>query len=469
MQSEAADPLAPQLTPEHPDLDQLSRYQLLSMIGRCPYLASMPLEMSEVLVNMVKPESEQAQELAEKKPETETRSFVREAPKEEPAVTATKPTKLEHIEVQELADGATALELTHKQIKEIATETEPIIKSDPAEILQVMSRQTELEQSLRQVEGTLSETEVTNLELIPLVLEKPAAEHTPPESVEIIPSVHHIPEEYVMPSPVKTIETLASFEPIELSETAAEDTAEQTSESFADTITLHEILSAFIELDEDKPAMEVQLEVELETSDIEAETEAAKLEIAELTAELNDLLWEQSDNEPPGPLAIIPVLEYSEDAGPSVPEFAESTKTNELFAPFVQTMREQTIEIEATKPELIKAVSRLEAVLAEAEVDEEQFELTEQVVEDIITVLTHLGCEEPRKILIDYASTHSLPELFVELEKVLPELTKLIDYQQHLLTALARASTRKNRHLNVAEILTRLLFGTNLRVAVPAS
>lgn len=194
-----------------------------------------------------------------------------------------------------------------------------------------------------------------------------------------------------------------------------------------------------------------------------------ELGMAHLTTQLTELFAEYEMRYVEPQIVLFKPAPTQTEAAELLETLENKQVIDGLFATFVQTLQEQITEIEPTKPELIKAVSRLEAVLAEAEVDEEQFELTEQVVEGIMTVLTHLGCEEPRQTLLDYANSHSLPELFAELEKVLPELTKLIDYQQHLLTVLARTSTRKSRHLNAAEILTRLLFGTNLRVAVPTS
>src|SRR5690606_18049429 len=88
-------------------------------------------------------------------------------------------------------------------------------------------------------------------------------------------------------------------------------------------------------------------------------------------------------------------------------------------------------------PALIEAITRLQEALIPEEANlAEVPELTKQMVEDIIVILTTLDCKEPEKLLTTYAKQHSLEEFIAQLKLEIPDLAKLVDNQKYLLALL---------------------------------
>jgi hypothetical protein len=333
----------------------------------------------------------------------------------------------------------------------------PESEAGPTQIVPLITADTMQEEYLRE---TVETTEMLNVEIMLPEPIHPNSEFSSIKEVritDVLPfyvgsslGMPQAPEDFVSPEQTETAEIAELFEQIE----SAIRPAEEPIEHLERVLSPSETLDSLIELAEIEPAGEMELDV----GDIEIEI--TRMEIAELTTELNSYFSGPLKTEPLEYRTALPVSEiYDSNQTYATNPKLEVEIAEELFMPF--------IEIKPVGPSLVDAVLRLEMMFTVA--SEEQSELTQQIVEDIIITLRYLGCEEPKRILLTYAKNHSIAELFDKIKIALPELTKLIDYQQHLLAVQARTNTYTDRHISIAEVLGRLLFVTSRQVAVLAT
>lgn len=230
------------------------------------------------------------------------------------------------------------------------------------------------------------------------------------------------------------------FEEMELPELALELPLPYSEQPF-ETVELFESADAY----ESEPAYMYSI----------SETPGIQPDITELTIELNELFNETEQL----PQAVIVQPEIHTEEKGDDQEFQETRSDTELLEPYRQALYELVMSNEPLEPELSEALARLQEMVTELETGETELpKLTEQVVEDIVIILTTLGCNDPVKLLRKYAEQHTLPELFAELKDELPDFVKLIDYQQHLLQALSQATARSDRRQMIAQLLRDLLF-----------
>ncbi len=203
------------------------------------------------------------------------------------------------------------------------------------------------------------------------------------------------------------------------------------------------------------------IEALADTTEMALATPEQTIDTAQFTAELMELFDSpKTESKLFDTLAETesPQAERSFMADP-IEQNSQTETTDDLFAPYKQLLRELVLDNQPLEPELAKAISRLEQVLASEDTDQTKLpELTEQMVEDIVVILTTLGCKEPKVLLAAYAKQHCLQDFVVLLSQEIPDLTKLIDYQQHLLRALSQATARSDRRQTIARLLRDLLF-----------
>ncbi len=160
---------------------------------------------------------------------------------------------------------------------------------------------------------------------------------------------------------------------------------------------------------------------------------------------------------------------FIEDLSPEL--MGGEIPSDELLAPFISTTENKEFP-ESSNPELTQAIVRLQETADAAELEMligTTPELTEQTITDIVLVLEQLGCDDPQEIIRKFTDSHGLQELFDTLEQELPELSKLVDYQQYLLASLGRKKSQSDRLQAIARALYDLLSDANQRVAARAA
>ncbi|MDQ3064889.1 MAG: hypothetical protein M3Q36_01310 [bacterium] len=189
--------------------------------------------------------------------------------------------------------------------------------------------------------------------------------------------------------------------------------------------------------------------------------EPPEIDIAVFTNELQDIFNDQADS-----AEQHSAIFTEHTSGLSV---TRSSSITELFTHNIDSQQTRLGSNEQGEDLVSDAIFRLKEMATISADQEEAPKLNEQVINDLITALIHLGYEEPRKLLIAYARSHSVQELFAEIEQQLPEILKLIDYQQHLLFVLSKAISRSDRHNNAAGKLLGLLIPHNEQVSAMAA
>lgn len=434
-------------------------------IASCPFLSKLPVEQANVLLELTAlPAASETKPIEQEQPATRG---------EEPPVK--QPAKLkprDELIRTEVAPGFSAVQLEEQTIPEQTTAAAEVA----TELLPARGT-AEIHLRNREEETLISQSA---LESDPVERTLRTEEHKASQAAEELPPAETAAQELTNH---RRKETHSQHAKAEIAESKTDGTGFVAASAPESVITRpFEPAPELSEMEEpvDSFVQKISFEMNVDEEPLEQLTATTELEetenIPELTAELNILFAEhEATSDSSERMPILPEL-IDDLAVESADPAKEEKMTAELFAPLVlpennsEDAPEKTLHEVTVPPETIDAVERLQAVIVELRSDPSHApELTEQIVEDVVAILVHLGHEEPHKTLSDYARTHSLAELFKELEQALPELNKLIDYQQHLLIALGRASGQSDRRLGIAEILTRLLFKSDKRLAAVAA
>lgn len=370
-----------------------------------------------------------------------------------------------------------ALADTHAQIDSLNAHTNQMDTTQLHDLAVARQHQNELEHEAQAMARRFAEQQIAEQTELPAV-QSELPQTTGPTGQEHIVTPFTFVEEQVQTSPDRVIQPTIDPPPVAFTEAEIqirpiEDAAEEADITFMEDFLAADQQEEITIVDELHEQAEFEiieslpLPVEMQQDEvgiidaIESANIATEVspDIAELTLELKDLFNHSEEQ--------LPASEQSAVAEPETQSDLKTTEAEEpvvdLLRPYQQALHELIMENQPLEPELAEAITRLEQAFTVQEVD--QPELIEQMVEDIIVILTTLGCQEPKKLLISYAKQHSLEEFYTQLMQEIPDLTKLIDYQQHLLKALNQAVTHSDRRQTIAQLLRNLLFILDTRIA----
>lgn len=107
--------------------------------------------------------------------------------------------------------------------------------------------------------------------------------------------------------------------------------------------------------------------------------------------------------------------------------------------------------------ELTTAIYNIkQAVEAQIAGDESEIELTPEIIEDLIVILTTVGYKEPRTILKNYAKSHTKQAFITLLTELLPDYAKIPEFQQYLIR-LQNSQKFKSKCTTIVGYLLRLV------------
>lgn len=371
----------------------------------------------------------------------ESRLEENEAFEDEPETLLVQTERPETIPVQEkslprLEDISDTIVRTRRQIEELANQQLDL----PTEVEEVTYAQEKIETTFEQLVTVNIQASEENL----------TKEGATPTAADFKPDFKQIPveieHEILEPEPYQA-EIEMSLEDDLTFELSSENIESETEEIGPEyTAKVFEELPEpvdSVDLDDNEQAVEDKISIGIQT----------------FTEEIQELLSSPKETDELS-ATVPPSLELTGTTDENIDSLGHEKG---LFLPLVEFLRKDTDSpAETAEPELAEALSRLEAIILS---EEEQPIVTEQFVEDILVILTHLGVEEPHKFLADYAKTRETQDLINELKQLIPELSKLADYQQHLLAVLNRSAAKNGRHLSIAQMLSNLLFPLETQAA----
>lgn len=355
-----------------------------------------------------------------------------------------------HARIQHEADAAKEiLAGVHGEIETLHQSVQaPEIKLD---LMSIQQRQNQLEQQAAELDKqlVLIRPFEASSQLEPELTEQPAESRVIEMPLEKQVSE---PTESALPQPVMETAAIAPIESLEPAETEPPDQAYQIE---AEPAPIEPAQTAYETIYYSESAAPFPAEIT---------AEAAKASTKALTAELIDLFevpaiteTEQAQNTNVVEMTTSSISELPDEPA-ELPQLESLLNTSEvLLTP--------SPENEPLLPEIKQALQTIREIIE----SQDKPALTSELVEQVVELLTLLGQPEPQKILKHYAEAHTIEEFISLLETALPDLTKLIDYQQHLLQALNHALVRSNRRLAAAELLNKLLFVAGWQLAKQAA
>lgn len=418
-------------------------------IAACPFLSSMPVEKAEVFLSFsfLQEPQEKLETTTEQTtvtpPEAARKSFydtLDGVPKklERPTKKLTSP---ETAQIEEMMEQA------RQQINDVSSM--PLSGPQKKEFSQVVARQKDIETEVS------IKTPATPIKKIIQKVQTPAIPKQQERPIKTPDAT------VVLQRPNPTVESnipIASFEETRRAEETPISTLPEhrpkAKEAEAATETIVEAEPVQIQ-DESR-------DVEVAPVDVAPEPLLPNIEVAVTEVE--------STNNEQDSLPSSEVTEPAEMAPVLIPAIEKMLRQAERIQANIEAQTEE-FDAEAVQPteEAALAVARLTRVIEVLKSDPEALtNLDERVVNDLITVMEYLGIEDPKQVLLSYEEKHSLAEFIEQLDEELPELNKLIDYQQYLLQALSKAQTLSDRRQAIAKMLRNMLFGLTPLADKPA-